>query len=296
MAGNENSGERLFVLVTNKGPVRRHVNGVLTLETDDNYSVLANRVDPQGVAALLDRCGQRFSNSRGKCLSQKSADDVEVEDSNAPSPSARKMPPQAAVAMASRVRPVKQSVFLTPPKPNDSPGLQSKVSSRGVTLLTELTRMYKEGIFQGDAKDLNKTMFFDENHTHYVRVPATFSEQSLYKYAMLALAMGITTKQLMELNNSTLDEDGLWTLVNAIAEEVHAKRISLERVYGMRHRDDAGKACFSITGMGRNFKKLKAKMIEKCGKMKAHQLINQHTGVYGTDGELQQQKLDTFFG
>ena len=60
MAGNENSGERLFVTITNKGPVRRYVDGVLVLETDDNYSVLANCVDPQGVAALLDRCRQHF--------------------------------------------------------------------------------------------------------------------------------------------------------------------------------------------------------------------------------------------
>ena len=156
--------------------------------------------------------------------------------------------------------------------------------------------MYKEGNFQGDANDLNKTMFFDENHTHYVRVPALFSEKSLYKYAMLSLAMGITTKQLIELNNSTLDERSLWNLVHGIAEEVHAKRVSLERVYGLRGRDDADKECLSITGIGRNFKKLKEKMIEKCGKMEANQKINQHTGVYGTDGELQQQKLDNYFG
>ena len=69
MDSNENSGERLFVTVTNKGPVRRYVDGVLVLETDDDFSVLANRVDPQGVAALLDRCRQRFSNRRGQCLS-----------------------------------------------------------------------------------------------------------------------------------------------------------------------------------------------------------------------------------
>lgn len=128
MDSNENLGERLFVTVTNKGPVRRYIDGVLVLETDDDFSVLANRVDHQGVAALLERCRQRFSNSRGKCLSRKSADDVEVVDSNAPSPSARKQPPEAAVAVSSKVQPVKTTVCLTPPKANDSPGLLGKVS------------------------------------------------------------------------------------------------------------------------------------------------------------------------
>ena len=90
MAGNKNSGERLFVTITNKGPVRRYVDGVLVLETDDDFSVLANRVDPQGVAALLDRWQQRFSNRRSQCLSQTSTDDLEVENGKDPSTTGRK--------------------------------------------------------------------------------------------------------------------------------------------------------------------------------------------------------------
>ena len=131
MAGNENSGERLFVTVTNKGPVRRYVDGVLVLETDDDFSVLANRVDPQGVAALLERCEQQFSNSHGKCLSRKSADDVEVVDSNAPSPSARKQPPEAAVAVSSKVPPVKKNCV-----PHTTQG-------------ERLTRTPEQGVFKG---------------------------------------------------------------------------------------------------------------------------------------------------
>ena len=103
-------------------------------------------------------------------------------------------------------------------------------------------------------------MFFDKNHPHHVGVPDLFPEKSLYKNAMLFLAMGITTKQLLELNNNTLDERGLWNLVNGIADEVQAKRVSLETVYSVQGRDDADKECLSITGIGRNFKKLKAKL------------------------------------
>ena len=85
-------------------------------------------------------------------------------------------------------------------------------------------------------------------------------------------------------------------MVHGIAEEVHTKRVSLERVYGLRGRDDADKECLAITGIGRRFKKLKEAMVEKLGKMEANRKIDQHTGVYGTDGELQQQKLDNYFG
>jgi hypothetical protein len=123
-------------------------------------------------------------------------------------------------------------------------------------------------------------MFFDQNHPHHVGVPELFPEKSLYKNAMLLLAMGITTKQLLELNNSTLDERGLWNLVNGIAGEVQAKRVTLETVYGLRGRDDADKTGLSITGVGRRFKKPKEGMVSKAGKSLANQKIDQHTGVY----------------
>ena len=37
-------------------------------------------------------------------------------------------------------------------------------------------------------------------------------------------------------------------------------------------------------------------MVSKLGNSMANQKIEQHTGVFGTDGELQQQKLDNYFG
>ena len=96
MESNKNSGERLFVTVTNKGPVRRYVDGVLVLQTGNNFSVLANRDDPQGIAALLDRCQQQFSNRGGKCLSPTSPDGVEVENRKDLSTKRRKCPSDAS--------------------------------------------------------------------------------------------------------------------------------------------------------------------------------------------------------
>ena len=295
MDSEEQSGERLYVTVTNQGPVRRHVAVVLVLDTDDNFSVLANRVDPQGVAALLDRSRERFSHRRGERISQTSADDVEVVDAEAPALGARKPPPEAAVATSSNVQPLKLVTYLTPPKTNDSPGVAGKMSSRGVTLVTELARLYKAGSFQGDANDLNKTMFFDPNHPRYARVPDDFSEKSLYKYAMQVLAMGITTKHLIALNNSTLDDTSLWKLIHVVVADVMGKKSTLEKVYGVRGRDDPDKSGLSITGLGRQFKKLKDAMVKQLGKNGADQQIDQHMGVYGMEGELQQQNLQKYF-
>ena len=143
MDSNEHSGERLFVTITNKGLVRRYVDGVLVLETDDNFSVLANRVDPQGVAALLDRCQQRFSNRRGQCLSPTSPGEMEVENRKDLSTTGRTCPPDASGGCSSKVDPVHLQ-FLTPSSAKDLPGPGKKVSSKGVTLVTKLMRMYKE--------------------------------------------------------------------------------------------------------------------------------------------------------
>ena len=53
----------------------------------------------------------------------------------------------------------------------------------------------------------------------------------------------------------------------------------------MRGRDDADKMSHSITGLGRRFKKLKEGMVSKVGERTANTKIEQHTGMFGTDGE-----------
>ena len=85
-------------------------------------------------------------------------------------------------------------------------------------------------------------------------------------------------------------------MVNDIADGVKAKRSSLELIYGVRGRDDADKTGHSITGLGHQLKKLKEFIVSNLGKRKANTKIDEHPGMFGTDGELQQQKLNQFFG
>ena len=140
-------------------------------------------------------------------------------------------------------------------------------------------------------------MFFNKNHPHHVGVPDNFPKKSPHSKAMLFLTMGITTQQLGELNNNILDDRGLWNLVNDIADRVKAKRSSLELNYGARDRNEVDKMGRSITRLGRWLKKLKEAMVSALGsKKKANAKIDDHTGMFGTNGELHQQKLENYFG
>ena len=89
----------------------------------------------------------------------------------------------------------------------------------------------------------------------------------------------------------------LWKLVSDIAAGVKAKRSSLKLIYGARDCDDVDKTGHSITGLGCWFKKLKEAMVSNLGsERKANAKIDDHAGMFGTDGELQQQKLNQYFG
>ena len=66
------------------------------------------------------------------------------------------------------------------------------VTTSDVTVATELTKMWRRGAFKQTG--LTKSMLYDVNNKHFVGVPRSFPENSRYKNAMKAVAMGLTVQ------------------------------------------------------------------------------------------------------
>ena len=71
--------------------------------------------------------------------------------------------------------------------------------------------------------DLDKRMFHDSTHSHYLTMPKGFTEKSLFKNSMVCVAMGITVKRFMDFCDETLDDLQVQTLIQTIQSEIKSK-------------------------------------------------------------------------
>ena len=94
-----------------------------------------------------------------------------------------------------------------------------------------LLQWRSEGQFKGNMLDLDKRMFHDSTHSHYLTMPKGFTEKSLFENSMVCVAMGISVKSFMELCDESLDDLQVRTLIQIIQTEAKAKIWSLELVY-----------------------------------------------------------------
>ena len=257
----------LFVTLADQGRVLSSPPGMTVFESTANLSVMASKDDPIGVASLL-RDGHNTLTAHAGGLK---------------------------LAQPARI----QTSFLKTLGTEGTPGKAKNKTSRGVTLVAELTRLYKKGAFKGDAIDLDKSMFHLDTHARYIGIPDDFSERSLYTKAMTCLAMGITIPQFVNLCDETLEEKALKELVWEIAEEVKAKMASLEIVYLIRDKDKKDTFGDGVNAYGRRLTSLKKAMaVQLKGDVNAQRKIDEHSGVHAASGaaSMVQKSVVDFFG
>ena len=235
---------------TRKGPVREHPKEVVVLQTGPDGTVLTNQNDPVEAAKVLAQAQNLL------------AGDKSPEDST-------KMKPNEPF--------LRESTDVASPA-------NKKQMTKGVTIGKKLREWHAEGRFKGNALDLDKGMFHDRTHPHYLKVPDGFSESSLFVGTMFCVAMGISNANFMKLCDSTLTDVEVRTLVHHIEMDVKAKVWSLEMEYNVhdgKKRDTNG---HGISSYGRRYNNLKKAMEEMLGKTKATQKLQEHAGIKVSGG------------
>ena len=143
----------MFVTCTPKGPVKEHSKEVVVLQTGPDGTVLTNQNDPVKAAKVLAKAQKLI------------ASDNSPEDSN-------KMKPNEPF--------LRQSLGVASPPDN-------KQMAKGVTIGKKLWEWHAKGRFKGKPLDLDKGMFNDRAHSHYLKVPEGFSERSLFEKTCFVL-------------------------------------------------------------------------------------------------------------
>ena len=240
----------VFVTCTPKGPVKEHPKGVVVLQTGPNGTVLTNQNDPDEAAKVLAQAQKLI------------AGDNSPEDST-------KMKPNQPF--------LRQSLGVASPA-------DKKQMTKGVTIGKKLWEWHAEGRFKGNPLDLDKGMFHDRAHSHYLKVPEGFPERSLFEGSIFCVAMGISNTHFMELCDDTLTDLEVRTLVHHIETNVKAKVWSLEMQYNVHNGKKKDTNGHGISLYGRRFNKLKKAMEAMLGETGATQKLKEHAGIKFSGG------------
>ena len=132
----------------------------------------------------------------------------------------------------------------------------NKQMTKEVTIGKLLLQWRSEGRFKGNMLDLDKRMFHDSTHSHYLTMPKGFTEKSLSENSMVCVATGISVKSSMEFCDETLDDLQVRTLIQTIQNEVKSKIWSLELVYCVHDGKKKYSFGHGIVSYGRRYNKL----------------------------------------
>ena len=240
----------MFVTCTHKGPVKEHPQDVVVLRTGTDGTVLTNQNDPAEAAKLL-------ANAQKMIARDDAREDGTKINSNVPF-----------------LRPV-SAIAKSPDK---------KQKTKGVTIGKILRAWHAEGRFKGSLLDLDKTMFHDRSHSHYLNVPDGFTEKSLFERSMFCVAMGISSPHFIQLCDETLNDLQVRTLIHDIETDVKMKMWSLELQYNVHDGKKKDTNGHGINGYGRRFNTLKKAMEAILGEAGAKQKLDEHAGIKFSGG------------
>jgi hypothetical protein len=149
---------------------------------------------------------------------------------------------------------------------------QSKKTTKGITVKTELERLWTLGIFKNKQKQasqasttLEKRCLFDTKNRYFIGYNDMFvrGNEARYRDAMRIVAMSIANTEWNTLTGESVEDSEMRKLVDTISTNTKSKMKRLEIDYMARDHTKTIKATNSLQSLGNRSRKVWDKLKER---------------------------------